>query len=135
MSTNTAGLSRKKVTLAMGFAIAGGVLIITSSLLALLTLPSIEEEITGLGIRDPRLMEEELITDYLSTTLTLGLISGIILLIVATMMYFKPGRYRIWGIITIVFSIIALLAMSGFVMGTVLGIIGGILAILRPIKT
>jgi hypothetical protein len=32
----------------MGFAIAGGVLIITSSLLALLTLPSIEEEITGL---------------------------------------------------------------------------------------
>lgn len=135
MSTNTAGLSRKKVTLAMGFAIAGGVLIITSSLLALLTLPSIEEEITGLGIRDPRLMEEELITDYLSTTLTLGLISGIILLIVATMMYFKPGRYRIWGVITIVFSIIALLAMSGFVMGTVLGIIGGILAILRPIKT
>ena len=134
MSTNTAGLSRKKVTLAMGFAIAGGVLIITSSLLALLTLPSIEEEIIGLGFRDPRLVEEELVID-LSTTLALGLISGIIILIVTTMMYFKPGRYRIWGIITVVFSIIALVAMSGFVMGTVLGKIGGILAILRPFKT
>lgn len=134
MPTNIAGLSSKKITLPIGFVIAGGILIIASSLLAFLALPTIEEEIIGLGINDLSFWEEESIVDYLSAMLTIGLISGIVVLIVAALMYFKPGRYRIWGMTTIIFSIIALLAMSGFVMGTVLGIIGGILAILRPIN-
>jgi hypothetical protein len=46
------------------------------------------------------------------------------------MMYFKPQRKRIWGIMVLIFSVLALLSMGGFfVFGVGLGVIGGILSI------
>ncbi|MGH9989036.1 MAG: DUF6114 domain-containing protein [Nitrososphaera sp.] len=45
------------------------------------------------------------------------------------MMYLRPQNKRIWGVIALIFSVMALLSLDGFLLGTGLGVIGGILAI------
>ena len=57
-----------------------------------------------------------------------GLISGIIVIISALMLR-KSTDYTVWGILIIVFSIFSFFGMGGFVVGAVLGIVGGALAL------
>jgi len=61
----------------------------------------------------------------------LGLISGLVILYSAIMLNSKPGQASTWGTLILVFSIVALFggAMGGFGLGSILGIIGGILAL------
>ncbi|WP_174448299.1 DUF6114 domain-containing protein [Conexivisphaera calida] len=58
-----------------------------------------------------------------------GLISGIIVLISATMLRSRPAEGTTWGILIIVFSIFSFFGMGGFVVGAILGIIGGAFAL------
>lgn len=58
-----------------------------------------------------------------------GLISGIIVLISAFMLKSKPAESTTWGILIIVFSIFSFFGMGGFVIGAILGIIGGAFAL------
>ena len=44
------------------------------------------------------------------------------------MMYKVPSQIRIWGAFVIVFSVLSILEMGGFLIGGILGIIGGIMA-------
>jgi hypothetical protein len=60
-------------------------------------------------------------------------VSGIIILFSASLIYLKPQKNRIWGIVIRIFSLIAIIGMGGFVLGTVLGLIGGILALIKSI--
>ncbi len=72
-------------------------------------------------------------------TRVLGLISGIIVLISAIMLKIRPGEAMhgmracctMWGTMILVFSIVSLFggSMSGFLVGAILGIIGGALAL------
>ena len=69
----------------------------------------------------------------------LALVTGIIVLISAIMLKIRPGEgerglrvcCRLWGSMILVFSIVSLFggATGGFVVGAVLGIIGGALAL------
>ena len=59
----------------------------------------------------------------------IGLVSGVIVLIGAAMLYTRPEESATWGVLILVFSIISLLGMGGFFIGFLLGLIGGILAI------
>ncbi len=58
-----------------------------------------------------------------------GLISGIIVLVSAFMLKSKPAESTTWGILIIVFSIFSFFGMGGFVIGAILGIIGGAFAL------
>lgn len=58
-----------------------------------------------------------------------GLICGILILVGAYMIYTRPDSHGIWGIIILVFSLLSFIAGGGFIIGAILGIIGGILAI------
>lgn len=60
---------------------------------------------------------------------TLGLVSGVIILIGAIMMNSRPGQRRTWGIVVLVFAIVSLLGMGGFMIGAILGVVGGALAL------
>jgi hypothetical protein len=74
----------------------------------------------------------------------LGLVSGIIVLISAIMLNIRPGEATRglracciwWGSIILVFSIISLFggSMGGFLIGAILGIVGGALALLTGSK-
>lgn len=60
---------------------------------------------------------------------TIGLICGALVLFGAIMLHIKPGNKKVWGIVIIVFSIPSVITGGGFIVGFILGIIGGVKAI------
>jgi len=58
-----------------------------------------------------------------------GLVSGIIVVIGAVMLNTRPTEHTSWGIVILVFSVISFIGMGGFLVGAILGIIGGAFAI------
>jgi len=67
----------------------------------------------------------------------LGIVFGVIVILWAVMLYTNPRQHELWGVLIIALSVISVLScMGGMGIGLVLGVIGGILAILwRPGKT
>jgi hypothetical protein len=60
----------------------------------------------------------------------LGLILGIIVIVGAVMMRSRPEQAKMWGVIVIVLAFIALFTSGGgFILGFLLALIGGILAL------
>jgi bacteriorhodopsin len=58
-----------------------------------------------------------------------GLVSGVIMVIGATMLRAHPQEHVMWGTVIIIFSAISFVGMGGFFIGALLGIIGGAFAI------
>jgi hypothetical protein len=65
----------------------------------------------------------------------IGLICGVIVLFGAMMLPIKPENKKAWGIIVLVFSIPSVITGGGFIIGFILGVIGGALALSRKRKT
>ncbi len=59
----------------------------------------------------------------------IGIVSGIIILVGAIMIYSQPAKASTWGALILAFSIVSLFGMGGFFFGAILGIVGGILAL------
>ncbi|MDG6901306.1 MAG: hypothetical protein JRM80_05030 [Nitrososphaerota archaeon] len=57
-----------------------------------------------------------------------GLIAGIVVLVGAVMIYSRPSKAPTWGLLVLVFSILSFFGMGGFFLGAILGIVGGVLA-------
>jgi len=55
----------------------------------------------------------------------IGLICGALVLFGAIMLQIKPENKKAWGIMIIVFSIPSVITGGGFIVGFILGIIGG----------
>ncbi|MFX1521285.1 MAG: DUF6114 domain-containing protein, partial [Promethearchaeota archaeon] len=55
----------------------------------------------------------------------IGLIFGVLVLFGSIMLDNKPANKRAWGIIILVFSILSYVTGGGFIIGSILGIIGG----------
>jgi len=58
-----------------------------------------------------------------------GLVSGALVVLGAIMMRVHPAEHVAWGVIVLVFSITSFLGMGGFMIGALLGIAGGALAL------
>ncbi len=60
----------------------------------------------------------------------IGLAFGMLVLVGAIMLYAHPEQHVTWGVIILVFSILSIFtSLGGFLIGLILGIIGGALAI------
>lgn len=60
----------------------------------------------------------------------LGFASGILVILGAVMLYSRPIGSRLWGAIILAFSLVSILGgMGGFVVGLILGVVGGTLAL------
>jgi hypothetical protein len=59
----------------------------------------------------------------------LGLISGLIVLGSGIMLRIKPGQSVVFGVLILVFSVVSFFGTGGFVIGAILGIIGGIMTL------
>jgi len=70
-------------------------------------------------------------TTILYQLTAIGLILGFVVLIGAIMLHFKPSKKKVWGIIIVVFSLPSVVTGGGFIIGFILGIIGGALALSR----
>ena len=64
-----------------------------------------------------------------------GVIFGVFVLVGAFMLYRNPSQKTPWGVIILVLSIISIVTGGGFVLGFILGIIGGALALAWNPKT
>ncbi len=138
------GIQSKRMSFAAVISIAAGALIIFSGLIAwseyATATPSFfdfrgTDWWSGLAGEGGRGIEVAMIR-LPSVAVVTGLTSGVVVLLAGAMVYFKPQMKRIWGIIVLIFSVLALLSLGGFfVFGVGLGVIGGILSIAnRQIK-
>ncbi len=59
----------------------------------------------------------------------IGVVSGIVVVIGALMLNARPSEHTAWGTVILLFSVVSLLGMGGFLIGAVLGIVGGSLAL------
>jgi apolipoprotein N-acyltransferase len=63
-------------------------------------------------------------TQFMSFMGVLGIIFGAIIILGAVMLNRKPGQHQTWGVIILIFG-----GMAGYLVGLILGIVGGALAI------
>jgi hypothetical protein len=64
-----------------------------------------------------------------TTIAVIALICGALILFAAMMLRIKPENKKAWGILIIVFSIPSVITGGGFIIGFILGIVGGFLAL------
>jgi predicted benzoate:H+ symporter BenE len=66
---------------------------------------------------------------YFYAMAAIAVISAIIILVGAIMVYNQPSKAPTWGALILASSILSLLGMGGFFFGAILGVVGGILAL------
>lgn len=65
------------------------------------------------------------------TVSVIGIASGIIVIFGAFSVKNKPEGRTTWGALILAFSLLSLLSLGGFLVGAILGILGGILALVE----
>ena len=58
-----------------------------------------------------------------------GLISGAVVMASAVLLIAVPSQWKAWGVLTLVFSTLSVLGLGGFLVGAILGVVGGIMAL------
>jgi hypothetical protein len=58
-----------------------------------------------------------------------SLVSGGAIVTAAYMLYNKPSQAQTWGTVVLVFAVVSLLSAGGFIVGALLAIVGGLLAL------
>ena len=58
-----------------------------------------------------------------------GLISGMIVLVSGVMLRMKPEQSSVFGVLILIFSVLSFFGSGGFVVGAILGIIGGVMTL------
>ncbi len=126
----------ERPTVAVILSIIGGALMLLCGSMAFMMLTNNDEDfgmMNGFGgmMGGYRNMMNGLSFPYglMSGLMLVSLVSGILVIIAAVMINIHPSQSSTWGIIILVFSIISFLGMGGFLIGAVLGIVGGALAL------
>jgi len=115
----------EKPTKAFTLSLIAGILIISNSALlgvAATWFPWIIPTLPGSSAND---------TTVLIRLAAVGLIFGVLVLLGAIMLYSKPANKKAWGIMIVLFSIPSVVTGGGFIIGFILGIIGGAKALSR----
>ena len=115
----------EKPTKAFTLSLIAGILIISNSALlgaAATWFPWIIPTLPGSSAND---------TTVLIRLAAVGLIFGVLVLLGAIMLYSKPANKKAWGIMIVLFSIPSVVTGGGFIIGFILGMIGGAMAFSR----
>jgi hypothetical protein len=126
---NKASALTEKPTKAFNLALMAGILIITNAVLLGVVAKwfiGIMPTLPGSSGNDPTLLIE---------LATVGLIFGVLVLLGTLLLHIKPAKKKAWGIMIIVFSIPSVIMGGGFIIGFILGIIGGKIALSKKPKT
>lgn len=124
---NKARGSTEKQTKAVNFALTGGILITINAVLLGIVgkwFIGIMPTFPGSSGNDPTLFLE---------LATVGLVFGILVIVCALLLRRKPAKKKVLGIMLIGFSIPSVIMGGGFIIGFILGIVGGAKALsLKP---
>lgn len=118
----SATVSGKKSSSAFALSLAGGILIILGSIVWLLFFANLQSSM------DDRMggMMGGMMSGWF---LAIPVVAGILVLMGAIMLNARPRQNTLWGIIIVIFSIIGFTGMGLSFLGSILGIIGGAIAI------
>ncbi len=110
---------------------AGGIIILLGGIVSLLwLLVGFQASFDPLVDLRNMLGEQEFRAFQIRYTVA-GLSSGVAVILISFMLRMKPEESRRWGFMVIVLSAMSILGMGGFIIGMALGIIGGVIAILK----
>lgn len=70
-----------------------------------------------------------LVSGFVGLMGAFGLVSGAIVLTSSVMLLANSGQARTWSVLILVFSVLSFIGMGGFIVGAVLGIVGGALVL------
>jgi hypothetical protein len=114
-------------------ALAGGVIITLSGVLFVAVSVLVLPNIAYTNINVPQGLSPSAIPGLVSGFVGLmgifGLVSGVIVLVSSVMLLTRPSQTRTWSVLILVFSVMSFIGMGGFVVGAVLGIVGGALVL------
>ncbi|HXW94866.1 MAG TPA: hypothetical protein VEJ19_04095 [Nitrososphaerales archaeon] len=114
-------------------ALAGGMIIILGGALFIGVASFVIPHINLSNLTMPQGLNRASLPSLISGVLTVmggfGLVCGSIVLVSATMLLAKIGIRRTWGILILVFSVLSFVGLGGFVVGAILGILGGVLTL------
>jgi len=114
-------------------ALAGGVLMVLGGAIFIGVASFVIPHMNLSNLTVPQGMSRASLTSLISGILSVmggfGLVCGAIVLISSTMLLAKVGTLRTWGILILVFSVLSLVGLGGFVLGAILGIVGGVLTL------
>jgi hypothetical protein len=99
----------------------GGIFIVIDAIITIAVTAALGSVLAGLGF-----------PGFGAILVTLGVIAlifGLIVLYGAIQLKSNPARAKHWGVLILVFSIVAFLGGGGFYIGSILGLIGGIMAL------
>lgn len=119
----------EKPTAAIALSITAGVLIILYGVFILSTTPLMEKFQKEMEKEVGEDLPFEFIGKLLIIFSIVGIIFGILVSLGGIMIYNRPSQSRMWGTVVLIFSILSIFGGGGFLVGMILGIIGGILAI------
>ena len=120
---NIVSAPKEKTTKAPYLALTAGILIVTNAVLLGVVAKwfiGIMPTLPGSTGNDPTL---------LLGLAVLGLIFGIVVLFGALMLRFKPANKKAWSLMIMVFSVPSIIMGGGFIIGFILGILGGKMAL------
>jgi len=130
-STNT---TKKTLTTAVGLSLASGILILMNSLLSWLFIVNMNVNFPMGGMMGNMMGSPGFMWGGglgLGWIFPLTLVAGIMILFGAILMYLRPKEKSIGGIIVIVFSTIGFTGMGFSILGAIIGIIGGVAALIE----
>ena len=128
-------MSKERNNTSFYFSKIGGILILLGSLLAFINIPSfygyggymgsmMNYMMGGYGMMSGFGMMGGFY--YLPVV---GIVSGLVVLYGAYMLSGKPKENSTWGSLILIFSVVGLASGGGFLIGSLLGIVGGLLAL------
>jgi Family of unknown function (DUF6114) len=114
-------------------ALAGGVLIVLTGVILIAASAFILPHLDYSNLTVPQGLSPSsmpgLISGIVGVMGAFGLVSGAIVLVSAVVLLTNPGQRRTCGVLILVFSVLSFIGLGGFVVGAILGISGGILAL------
>jgi uncharacterized protein DUF6114 len=114
-------------------ALAGGIIITLSGMLFVAVSAFVLPNLSYSNINTPPNLPASSIPAIVSGLVGLmgafGLVTGAIVLISSVMLLTNSGQPRTWSVLILVFSVLSLVSLGGFVVGAVLGIVGGALVL------
>jgi hypothetical protein len=125
----TASTSPKRATIGFALSLVAGIFILLNGL-AFFALQSLLNSIIDFIPMPVQIPGMELVESVFATFGAIGVVCAIIVLVGAFLIY-MPGKEVIGGIIVLIFSIVSIVTFGGFLIGMILGIIGGALGIVK----
>ena len=120
-------------TAASILALAGGIIITLGGILFVAVSAFVLPNITYANVHTPPNLPASsipgLVSGFVGLMGAFGLVSGAIVLVSSVMLLTHSGRPRTWSVLILVFSMLSLIGLGGFLVGAVLGIVGGALVL------